>query len=52
MSKKTKWDDIPISVWSVVYYKEDDNGNTKFYDFVGGMSKVLRTELMPPNLLK
>jgi hypothetical protein len=24
----------------------------KFYDFVGGMSKVLRTELMPPNLLK
>ena len=34
MSKKTNWDNIPLSVWSVVYYKEDDNGNTKFYDFV------------------
>jgi len=23
MSKKTNWDNIPLSVWSVVYYKED-----------------------------
>ena len=38
MSKKTNWDNIPLSVWSVVYYKEDDNGNTKFYDFVGDAS--------------
>ena len=35
---KTKWDKIPLSVWSVVYYKEDDNENMKFYDFVGDAS--------------
>jgi len=38
MTKKTNWDNIPLSVWSVVYYKEDDNGNMKFYDFVGDAS--------------
>ena len=38
MSKKTKWDKIPLSVWSVVYYKEDDNENMKFYDFKGDSS--------------
>jgi len=38
MSKKTKWDKIPLSVWSVVYYKEDDNENMKFYDFKGDAS--------------
>ena len=38
MTKKTNWDNIPLSVWSVVYYKEDDNGNMKFYDFVGDCS--------------
>ena len=40
MSKKTNWDNIPLSVWSIVYYKEDDNGNTKFYDFVGDASHL------------
>jgi len=38
MTKKTNWDDIPLSVWSVIYYKEDDNENMKFYDFVGDAS--------------
>ena len=38
MSKKTNWDNIQLSVWSVVYYKEDDNENMKFYDFVGDAS--------------
>ena len=40
MSKKTNWDNIPLSVWSVVYYKEDDNENMKFYDFVGDASSL------------
>ena len=40
MSKKTNWDAIPLSVWSVVYYKEDDNENMKFYDFVGDASNL------------
>jgi hypothetical protein len=39
MNKKTNWDDIPLSVWNIIYYKEDDNGNTKFYDFVGDASQ-------------
>ena len=34
MNKKTNWDNIPLSVWSVVYYKEDDNGNTIVYFIV------------------
>jgi len=38
MTKKTNWDNIPLSVWSVVYYKEDDNENMKFYDFIGDAS--------------
>jgi len=38
MTKKTNWDDIPLSVWSVIYYKKDDNENMKFYDFVGDAS--------------
>jgi hypothetical protein len=40
MSKKPNWDNIPLSVWSVVYYKEDDNENMKFYDFVGDASSL------------
>ncbi len=40
MSNKTNWDKIPLSVWSVVYYKEDDNENMKFYDFTGDASSL------------
>jgi len=37
---KTNWDKIPLSVWSIVYYKEDDNENMKFYDFIGDCSHL------------
>ena len=29
---KTNWDKIRPMVWSIKYYKEDDKGNTKFYE--------------------
>ena len=30
--KKINWNEIPFCVWSdIVFYKEDDNGNQKFY---------------------
>jgi len=35
---KTNWDNIPLSVWNIIYYKEDDKGNKKFYNFVGDCS--------------
>ena len=37
---KNNWDSIPLSVWSIVYYKEDDKGNKKFYNFVGDCSNL------------
>ena len=30
--KKTNWNKIRPMVWSIKYYKEDDKGNTKFYE--------------------
>ena len=35
---KTNWDNEPLQVWTIIYYKEDDKGNQKFYDFVGDAS--------------
>ena len=35
---KTKWDNIPLSVWDIIYYKVDDKGNKKFYYFLGDCS--------------
>jgi hypothetical protein len=32
MTKKTNWNKIRPAVWSIKYYKEDDKGNTKFYE--------------------
>lgn len=35
---KTNWDSEELKVWNILYYKEDDKGNQKFYDFVGDAS--------------
>ena len=42
---KKDWDNIPLSVWSIVYYKEDDKGNKKFYNFVGDCSNLCEQPL-------
>jgi hypothetical protein len=38
MSKKTNWDNEPILLWDIIYYKEDDKGNQKFYSYNGDCS--------------
>ena len=37
---KTNWNNIPLYVWSIVYYKEDNKGNKKFYNYVGDCSNL------------
>jgi hypothetical protein len=32
MSKKVNWDSLPVMVWKLTFYKEDDEGNQKFYE--------------------
>jgi len=31
MKTKTKWEDLPLECWSIKFYREDDDGNMKFY---------------------
>ena len=38
--KKTKWDKLPIMCWSLTLYKEDKNGNKKYYEYDGDHSFV------------
>jgi hypothetical protein len=32
MSKKVNWDSLPVMTWKLTLYKEDDEGNQKFYE--------------------
>jgi hypothetical protein len=38
MRNKTNWDNEGLKVWNILYYKEDDKGNQKFYEFNGDCS--------------
>ena len=37
MSKK-KWDKLPLMTWKFTMYKEDEQGNQKFYEYTGDHS--------------
>ena len=33
--EKTNWNELPIRIWRVVLYKDNDRGQQKFYEFDG-----------------
>ena len=37
MSKK-KWDKLPLMTWKFTLYKQDEEGNQKFYEYTGDHS--------------
>jgi len=41
--KKTNWNELPIRIWRVVLYKDNDRGQQKFYEFDGDHSSIAQS---------